>query len=114
MLCSPLKCVPASIMVQGLTAMLLRGTGMQVVFHCATAAPVVQNTSARAVMQAVNVAGTRNVIDACIKHGVAKLVYTSSSSVVFEGRDLVDVDESIPLATRPIDFYAATKVWRPP
>lgn len=61
-------------------------------------------------MYEVNVVGTENVINACIQQGVLKLVYTSSSSVVFEGRDLIDVDESIPLARKPVDFYAMTKV----
>ena len=43
---------------------------------------------------------------------VPKLVYTSSASVVFEGKDLVDVNEDQPYASRPLDFYTRTKVCR--
>ena len=46
----------------------------------------------------VNTQGTRNIVDACRKHGVARLVYTSSPSVVFAGMDQENVDESAPLA----------------
>lgn len=83
--------------------------GMQVVFHCATCAPLVQNTATETLMHAVNVRGTQNVVDACVRHAVPALVYTSSSTVVFDGRDLVNVDETIPLAAKPIDFYGKTK-----
>ncbi len=60
--------------------------------------------------EAVNVAGTDNVIDACRRHGIAVLVYTSTPSVVFDGRDLQGVDESTPYAVRPLCHYAATKI----
>jgi nucleoside-diphosphate-sugar epimerase len=40
---------------------------------------------------------------------VPKLVYTSSASVVFEGKDL-EVNEDQPYASRPLDFYTRTKV----
>ena len=46
---------------------------------------------------AVNVGGTRNVIAACQQGGVARLIYTSSPSVVYNGGDLAGVDESAPL-----------------
>ena len=87
---------------------------MEVVFHCATLSPLVQNTSTEPNMHAVNVVGTQNVIDACIQHSVPKLVYTSSSTVVFDGRDLVNVDESVPFARKAVDFYAKTKVCTAP
>lgn len=60
-------------------------------------------------MHDVNVGGTRNVIAACQRHNVPRLVFTSSSSVVFEGRDLINVDEQAPYATRPMDYYSETK-----
>jgi nucleoside-diphosphate-sugar epimerase len=56
-----------------------------------------------------NVLGTENVIAACRKHGVRRLIYTSSPSVVFTGHDLEGVDESIPYATRYDAAYPATK-----
>src|SRR4051794_38872959 len=36
----------------------------------------------------INVTGTQNVIAACRRHGVRRLIYTSSPSVVFTGQDL--------------------------
>ena len=80
------------------------------VFHSATAAPAAANTANRALMHDVNVAGTEHVIAACLAARVPVLVYTSSASVVFDGTDLVDTDESAPYAARPIDFYTETKV----
>ncbi len=43
-----------------------------------------------------NVTGTDNVIEACRATGVRKLVYTSSPSVIFDGTDQRNVDESMP------------------
>jgi len=56
-----------------------------------------------------NVVGTRNVIAACRSSGVARLVYTSSPSVVFDGRDLEGVNESVPYASRYHASYPLTK-----
>src|SRR5262245_3869126 len=39
----------------------------------------------------INVVGTENVIAACRQHGIRRLVYTSSPSVVFTGHDLEGV-----------------------
>ncbi|OQY58560.1 MAG: 3-beta hydroxysteroid dehydrogenase [Desulfobacteraceae bacterium 4572_88] len=50
-----------------------------------------------------NVIGTRNVISACQKHGIPRLVYTSSPSVVFNGSHMEGVDESVPY---PDEFHA--------
>ena len=59
----------------------------------------------------INVQGTGNVIAACRKQGVGSLVYTSTPSVVFDGRDLAGVDESVPYARKPLCHYAATKIY---
>jgi nucleoside-diphosphate-sugar epimerase len=56
-----------------------------------------------------NVIGTENVLAACREHGVRRLIYTSSPSVVFTGNDLQGVDESIPYASRYDAAYPATK-----
>lgn len=83
---------------------------MDVVFHCATAAPTAAGARNRALMTAVNVDGTRHVVAGCIAAKVPRLVYTSSASVVFDGRDLRGVDESIPYAAKPMDYYTHTKI----
>jgi len=50
-----------------------------------------------------NVTGTRNVIAACRKYRVSRLVYTSSPSVIFDGTDMQGVNESLPY---PQNFHA--------
>lgn len=57
----------------------------------------------------VNVEGTRNVIDGCREHGVGKLIFTSSPSVVFGGSDLENVNESVPYPESYLCHYPETK-----
>ena len=83
--------------------------GQQTVFHCATAAPTASNSRNDALMRAVNIDGTRHVIDACVAGGVPRLVFTSSASVVFEGRPLLGADERTPYGAPPLDAYSTTK-----
>jgi nucleoside-diphosphate-sugar epimerase len=56
-----------------------------------------------------NVTGTGNVIAACRRHAVQRLVYTSSPSVVFDGRDMEGVDESVPYPAHYEAHYPRTK-----
>jgi nucleoside-diphosphate-sugar epimerase len=56
-----------------------------------------------------NVVGTRNVIAACRRAGADRLVFTSSPSVVFDGRDMEGVDESVPYPRHYDAAYPATK-----
>lgn len=58
----------------------------------------------------VNVEGTRNIIKACQETGVKALVYTSSASVIYDGGDLKNANETTPYATRHVDPYNASKV----
>jgi nucleoside-diphosphate-sugar epimerase len=53
--------------------------------------------------------GTENVLAACREHGIARLVYTSSPSVVFNGRDMEGVDESVPYPRHFKAYYSQTK-----
>jgi nucleoside-diphosphate-sugar epimerase len=56
-----------------------------------------------------NVVGTRNVLEACRRHGIRQLVYTSSPSVVFAGRDMEGVNESAPYPDHYEAYYPQTK-----
>ncbi|MBB64532.1 MAG: 3-beta hydroxysteroid dehydrogenase [Waddliaceae bacterium] len=56
-----------------------------------------------------NVLGTKAVIQACLKTGVKRLVYTSSPSVVFGGENLSGVNESIPYPSSFLAAYPSTK-----
>ena len=57
----------------------------------------------------VNTIGTENVIEGCRQHGVSRLVYTSSPSVTFDGRDQCGVDESAPYSRRWLCNYPRSK-----
>ncbi|MCH7869870.1 MAG: NAD-dependent epimerase/dehydratase family protein [Myxococcales bacterium] len=56
-----------------------------------------------------NLVGTDNVICACRKHAVPRLVYTSTPSVVHSGGDIEGADESLPYAEHFESPYPATK-----
>ena len=56
-----------------------------------------------------NVLGTRAVIEGCREHGVRRLIHTSTPSVVYNGRSLAGVDESLPLTTACPSPYPLTK-----
>lgn len=45
---------------------------------------------------AVNHQGTLNILEACKAHQIARLVYISSASAVYEGKDIEHGDESLP------------------
>jgi sterol-4alpha-carboxylate 3-dehydrogenase (decarboxylating) len=57
----------------------------------------------------VNVDGTTAVIAAAKENKVPKLVYTSTAGVVFNGQDLINVDERIPFPEKPLDAYNESK-----
>lgn len=56
-----------------------------------------------------NVVGTRNVLSACKHAGVRNVVYTSSPSVIHDGKSLEGIDESYPYPQHPHAFYPETK-----
>ena len=56
-----------------------------------------------------NVRGSQHVLAACREHGVERLVFTSSPSVVFGGRSMEGVNESAPYPRKHQSPYSATK-----
>ena len=56
-----------------------------------------------------NVIGTSNVIKACRVRGVKYLIYTSSPSVVYDGQDQCNVDETAKYPQRYLSNYPRTK-----
>jgi nucleoside-diphosphate-sugar epimerase len=57
----------------------------------------------------VNVVGTGNIIEAMRRHGVGRLIFTSSPSVVHGGEDIAGADESLPYPDHYEAAYPATK-----
>jgi len=56
-----------------------------------------------------NVLGTENIIKACEVHKVSRLIYTSTPSVTFEGKDESGIDESQPYAEHFLNYYGLSK-----
>lgn len=80
--------------------------GCDTVFHVAAKAGVWGPSSE---YWRTNVTGTENVIAACHAQGVARLVYTSSPSVVFDGGDGEGLSESAPYPGHFLCAYPETK-----
>jgi nucleoside-diphosphate-sugar epimerase len=80
--------------------------GCDVVFHVAAKAGV---WGRYADFFATNVTGTECVLAACRSHGVRRLVYTSTPSVVHGGESIEGADESLPYPARYEAFYPQTK-----
>lgn len=88
------------------TAVAAACAGMGTVFHAAARVGV---WGPREEFFRANVLGTRAIIAGCRRHGVQRLVFTSSPSVVYNGRDLAGADESLPLTTSCPSPYPVTK-----
>lgn len=80
--------------------------GCDLVFHVAAKAGVWGKSDD---YEQANVVGTENVIRACRDQGIAKLVYTSSPSVVFDGYDQEGIDETEPYPDKYLAHYPRTK-----
>ncbi len=88
----------------------LRATldGADTVFHLASVVHVGLKKSRT--IDAVNIEGTRNVIDVCRQLAVPHLVYTSSEDVVLDRAPVANGDESIAYPSEPIHDYVRTKI----
>ena len=80
--------------------------GNAIVYHVAAKAGVWGPVSD---YYGINVTGTRNVLEACERHGVKKLVYTSSPSVAFGTEAIENGDESLPYPEAYLTSYPQTK-----
>lgn len=81
-------------------------SGCDLVFHVASKAGVWGSQDS---YFSPNVNGTANVIRACKKLKINRLVYTSTPSVTFQGEDENGIDESAPYAVKFLNFYAESK-----
>lgn len=80
--------------------------GIDLVFHTAAKAG---GWGDPAEYEAVNVGGTEALLAAARRAGVRAFVYTSSPSVVFDGRPIEGADERLPYARRFLADYPRTK-----
>lgn len=92
--------------IADLPALERAGKGVDVVYHTAAKPPP---WGAHRDYHQTNVTGTLNVIAACRRNQVPRLIHTSTPSVIFDGRDLEGVDESVPYPPRYTAHYPLTK-----
>lgn len=82
--------------------------GMDSIVHNASLVHTKHNQES--VIWAVNHQGTLNVMEACRRHGIARLVYISSASAVYEGEDIAYGDETLPYSSISQAPYADSKI----
>ncbi|HLW63749.1 MAG TPA: NAD-dependent epimerase/dehydratase family protein [Gemmataceae bacterium] len=80
--------------------------GCDVVFHVAAKAGI---WGPYREYYETNVMGTQNVVAACKKNAVRRLVFTSTPSVVFNGHDEKGINETAPYSDRFLAWYPHTK-----
>ncbi|KAJ1084329.1 hypothetical protein NDU88_004480 [Pleurodeles waltl] len=85
--------------------------GVSCVFHSASYGMSGREQLNRCLIEDVNLKGTANVIQACIRQGIPRLVYTSTYNVVFGGQVIENGDESLPYLPlhHYLDHYSRTK-----
>lgn len=96
---SPVRCSLETVSAEHLE-------GVDAVVH---AAALVTEWAPPADYRIANVAGTGRLLDAAHHAGVRRFVHVSTDSVLFTGKHLIDVDESMPLPSRIPYGYGATK-----
>lgn len=80
--------------------------GVDAVVHCAA---FVEEWGTRAQFTAGNVDGTRAMLAAAEAAGVRRFVHLGTEAAIFDGRDLIDVDETYPYPARQRYLYSETK-----
>ena len=82
--------------------------GVDTVIHNASIVHTKQNK--QDVVWAVNLGGTENMLEAARENGVPRFIYISSGSVVYEGKDIENGDESLPYSSVSQAPYADSKI----
>ncbi len=82
--------------------------GVDTVIHNASIVHTKQNK--QDVVWAVNLGGTENMLEAAQHNGIRRFVYISSGSVVYEGKDIENGDESLPYSSVSQAPYADSKI----
>jgi len=80
--------------------------GCDMVFHVASKAGVWGDKES---YFKPNVQGTKNILEACHLNDINRLIYTSTPSVTFSGKDESGIDESQPYASQFLNFYGLSK-----
>src|SRR5688572_10015590 len=95
--------IPVTADLDGVTAADLAGT--DVLVHAAAQLTGLD----RAAYLRVNVDGTRRLLDLARQAGVRRFILIGTEAALFDGHDLLDIDESAPYPRRPRFLYSETK-----
>ena len=98
------ECVSGDIRERAVVARAC--AGVDTVFHVAAASGIWGSWPH---YYGINTQGTENVITACRTQQVPRLVYTSSPSVIFDGRDHIGADETLPYPVNYLCHYPHSK-----
>ncbi|KAH6768287.1 Rossmann-fold superfamily protein [Perilla frutescens var. frutescens] len=77
--------------------------GADCVFHLASYGMSGKEMLQFGLVDKININGTCHVLDACLEHGVSRLVYVSTYNVVFGGQEIINGNEALPYF--PIDDH---------
>ena len=83
-------------------------TGAEAVIHCAA---YVEEWGPRLDYWRVNVDGTKRLLEAAKRAGVKRFVHIGTEAALFRGQDMVNVDETYPLALNSPFPYSRTKAY---
>lgn len=87
-------------------AMAAGARGCEVAFHCAAH---LGDWGDPADFERGNVQGSANVVEACRRAGVRRMVHVGTEAAVLAGQPLVNADETVPLRPDSPALYAASK-----
>jgi len=80
--------------------------GVDAIVHCAA---FVEEWGTREQFWSMNVEGTRQLLEVARQAGVKRFVHIGTEAALFDGSDLVDVDESHPYPAKQRFLYSETK-----
>ncbi len=80
--------------------------GVDAVVHCAA---YVEEWGTRDDFWKGNVEGTTRMLDVARRAGVGRFIHIGTEAALFDGHDLVDIDETFPYPTRQRYLYSETK-----
>ena len=98
--------IPVSVDLRDYKRVISACAGVEVVYHVGAKSEPWGN---RAEFHAVNVHGAAAVVAGCQRHNVRRLIYVSSPSVIFNGRDQHLLTEAAPYPRRFTSVYSQTK-----
>lgn len=94
--------------VRDIESLIRTFTGVKIVYHLASIISILPGKDT--LLHSINVEGTKNVVEACLKTGIKRMVYTSSIHAIKEPPYGTTIDESHPYDPESVlGSYAKSK-----